>query len=50
MQTIEDVHDLKVNDLDNNLSYVIQTALSVDDTGKIITVMKLKFQNITGPD
>jgi 4-hydroxy-3-methylbut-2-enyl diphosphate reductase len=49
VQTVEDVHNLKVKDPDN-LSYVTQTTLSVDDTSEIIAALKLRFPNITGPN
>ncbi|NSM56153.1 4-hydroxy-3-methylbut-2-enyl diphosphate reductase [Wolbachia endosymbiont of Atemnus politus] len=49
VQTVEDVRDLKVKDPEN-LSYVTQTTLSVDDTHEIITALKLRFPSITGPD
>ncbi|MGL9732462.1 MAG: 4-hydroxy-3-methylbut-2-enyl diphosphate reductase [Wolbachia sp.] len=49
VQSIEDVHNLKVNDPDN-LSYFTQTTLSVDDTKEIIAALKLRFPNITGPN
>ncbi|QKX01514.1 4-hydroxy-3-methylbut-2-enyl diphosphate reductase [Wolbachia endosymbiont of Cruorifilaria tuberocauda] len=47
--TMEDVHNLKVKNPDN-LSYVTQTTLSVDDTKEIIAALKLRFPKITGPD
>ncbi|MDD9331645.1 MAG: 4-hydroxy-3-methylbut-2-enyl diphosphate reductase [Wolbachia sp.] len=49
VQTVQDVYDLKIKD-PNNLSYVTQTTLSVDDTREIIASLKSKFPNITGPD
>lgn len=49
VQTVQDVRNLKVKDPDN-LSYVTQTTLSVDDTSEIIAVLKLKFPSITGPN
>lgn len=49
VQTVEDVHNLKVTDPDN-LSYVTQTTLSVDDTSEIIAALKLRFPSITGPN
>ncbi|BAP00296.1 4-hydroxy-3-methylbut-2-enyl diphosphate reductase [Wolbachia endosymbiont of Cimex lectularius] len=49
VQTVEDVHNLKVKDPDN-LSYVTQTTLSVDDTSEIIAALKLRFPSITGPN
>ncbi|BET29351.1 4-hydroxy-3-methylbut-2-enyl diphosphate reductase [Wolbachia pipientis] len=49
VQTLQDVYDLKVKDPDN-LSYVTQTTLSIDDTHEIIVALKLRFPSITGPD
>ncbi|WP_168464875.1 4-hydroxy-3-methylbut-2-enyl diphosphate reductase [Wolbachia endosymbiont of Ctenocephalides felis wCfeT] len=49
VQTVQDVYDLKVRE-PNNLSYVTQTTLSIDDTREIITALKSRFPNITGPD
>ncbi|MDB2414909.1 4-hydroxy-3-methylbut-2-enyl diphosphate reductase [Rickettsiales bacterium] len=48
VENIEDVKSLKVDD-PNNLSYVTQTTLSVDDTSSIISALKEKFPNIEGP-
>ena len=45
----EDVEKLQVKDPDN-LAYVTQTTLSVDDTKKVIAVLKNKFPKIEGPD
>ena len=33
----------------NNLSYVTQTTLSVDDTAKVIEALRVRFPNIQGP-
>ncbi|MGL9681904.1 MAG: 4-hydroxy-3-methylbut-2-enyl diphosphate reductase [Wolbachia sp.] len=49
VQTVEDVHNLKVKDTDN-LSYFTQTTLSVDDTREIIAALKFMFPSITGPN
>ncbi|AAW70638.1 4-hydroxy-3-methylbut-2-enyl diphosphate reductase [Wolbachia endosymbiont of Brugia malayi] len=49
VQTLQNVRDLKVKNPDN-LSYVTQTTLSTDDTREIITALKLRFPNITGPN
>ena len=43
-----DVAGLEVND-PQNLSYVTQTTLSVDDTAKVIDALKVKFPEIKGP-
>lgn len=42
------VADLKVDDQDN-LAFVTQTTLSVDDASGIIAALKARFPNITGP-
>jgi 4-hydroxy-3-methylbut-2-en-1-yl diphosphate reductase len=34
---------------ENNLAYVTQTTLSVDDTAEIVEVLKRRFPNIVGP-
>ncbi|WP_264329021.1 4-hydroxy-3-methylbut-2-enyl diphosphate reductase [Wolbachia endosymbiont (group A) of Andrena hattorfiana] len=49
VQTVQEVRNLKVKDPDN-LSYVTQTTLSIDDTREIIVALKLRFPSITGPD
>ncbi len=43
-----DVEALQVKDPDN-LTYVTQTTLSVEDTAKIIDALRKKFPNIRGP-
>ncbi len=48
VETPEDVASLKVKD-ENNLSYVTQTTLSVDDASAIIAALKQRFPAITGP-
>jgi len=45
---IKDVNALEVTNPDN-LSYLTQTTLSVDDTRDIISALKLRFPNIEGP-
>ncbi|HCE59643.1 MAG TPA: 4-hydroxy-3-methylbut-2-enyl diphosphate reductase [Wolbachia sp.] len=49
VQNVADAYTCAVND-PNNLSYVTQTTLSIDDTREIITILKSRFPNITGPD
>lgn len=49
VQTIEDVDSIEVNNPDN-LAYVTQTTLSVDDTREIINALKNRFPNIQGPE
>jgi 4-hydroxy-3-methylbut-2-enyl diphosphate reductase len=44
----EDVEALDVNNPDN-LAYVTQTTLSVDDTQAVINALQVKFPRITGP-
>jgi 4-hydroxy-3-methylbut-2-enyl diphosphate reductase len=43
-----DVEKLQVRD-EQNLAYVTQTTLSVDDAGSIIAALKARFPAITGP-
>ncbi|MGB1027623.1 MAG: 4-hydroxy-3-methylbut-2-enyl diphosphate reductase, partial [Rhodospirillaceae bacterium] len=47
--TVEDVEQLEVED-PNQLAYVTQTTLSVDDTRSVIDALKAKFPAIVGPD
>jgi 4-hydroxy-3-methylbut-2-en-1-yl diphosphate reductase len=47
--TVEDVKALQVEDADN-LAYVTQTTLSVDDTRVIIEALRARFPSIKGPD
>ena len=42
------VAGLKVND-ENNLAFVTQTTLAVDDASGVIDALKARFQNIIGP-
>lgn len=49
VQTEADVAALQVKTPDN-LAYVTQTTLSVDDTRSIIEALKKRFPNIHGPD
>ena len=44
----EQASNLVVRD-PNNLSYVTQTTLSVDDTAKVIVALRARFPNIEGP-
>ena len=44
-----DVAKLRVDD-PNQLAYVTQTTLSVDDTRDVITALRKRFPNIVGPD
>jgi len=49
VSSVDDVDKLKIENPDN-LAYVTQTTLSVDDTSKIINRLKEKYKNIIGPD
>jgi 4-hydroxy-3-methylbut-2-enyl diphosphate reductase len=49
LSSVEEVDKLEVKD-PNNLAYVTQTTLSVDDTSHIITRLIEKFPKITGPN
>ncbi len=44
----EDVADLKVGQPDQ-LAYVTQTTLSMDDTARVIDALRARFPNISGP-
>ena len=48
VEELADVEKLVVSDPDN-LSYVTQTTLSVDDTQNLINALKAKFPSIQGP-
>ncbi len=48
VESPEQVAQLKVND-EQNLSFVTQTTLSVDDASSIIAALKTRFPFITGP-
>jgi len=48
VETISDVDNLRVNNPDQ-LAYVTQTTLSVDDTADVIAALKRKFPNIAEP-
>ncbi len=48
VETPKDVLKLKVKDA-NNLAYVTQTTLSMDDAKQVIDALKGKFPNIQGP-
>ena len=49
VQTLDDIANIEVIDI-NNLAYVTQTTLSVDDTKEIIGALKQRFPNIEGPE
>lgn len=48
VEELKDVETLEVSDPDN-LSYVTQTTLSVDDTQNLINALKAKYPKIQGP-
>ncbi len=48
VESPEQVVGLKVND-ENNLAFVTQTTLSVDDASGVIAALKARFPNIVGP-
>ncbi|MDH5552989.1 MAG: 4-hydroxy-3-methylbut-2-enyl diphosphate reductase [Nitrosomonas sp.] len=48
VETEADVETIPVKDADN-LAYVTQTTLSVDDAARIVDALKLRFPKITGP-
>ncbi|ABI60135.1 4-hydroxy-3-methylbut-2-enyl diphosphate reductase [Nitrosomonas eutropha] len=48
VETAEDVSGLQVKDEDN-LAYVTQTTLSVDDAARVIEALKRRFPKIVGP-
>ncbi len=48
VESVEDVERLRVADEDN-LAFVTQTTLSVDDTLKIVAALKRRFPRIVGP-
>ena len=48
VQSIQEAKDIEVQD-PNNISFVTQTTLSVDDTQEIIKVLQKRFPSILGP-
>jgi 4-hydroxy-3-methylbut-2-enyl diphosphate reductase len=48
VETPDDVATLKVKDPDN-LAFVTQTTLSMDDTSRVIDALRARFPNINGP-
>jgi 4-hydroxy-3-methylbut-2-enyl diphosphate reductase len=48
VESPEQAQALKVHD-ENNLAYVTQTTLSVDDASGIVAALRARFPNITGP-
>lgn len=48
VESVEDVDRLRVTNVDN-LAYVTQTTLSMDDTAKIVAALRGRFPGIKGP-
>ena len=48
VESVEDVHDLKIND-PQQLRFVTQTTLSMDDTSRVIDALRETFPAIQGP-
>ena len=48
VETVEDVAALTVTD-ENNLAFLTQTTLSVDDTAEIVEALQARFATIKGP-
>ena len=49
IEKIDEIKSLDIKDFKKPLAYITQTTLSVDDTAKIIKLLKYKFPNIKGP-
>ena len=49
IETEDDAHNVDVSDPDK-LAFATQTTLSLDDTAKILKIIKLRFPNIKGPN
>ncbi len=48
VETVDDVDEVIVSD-PNNLAFLTQTTLSVDDTAEVIEALKVRFPSIQGP-
>lgn len=48
VESVEDVAKLKLKD-ESSLAYVTQTTLSMDDTARIVSVLRARFPDIRGP-
>lgn len=48
VETVEDIARLQVED-ENNLAFVTQTTLSVDDTQDMVDALRARFPSIVGP-
>lgn len=49
VETTEDAQNIKIENV-NNLAYITQTTLSLDDTRDIINILRMRFPLIDGPD
>ena len=49
IETEDDAHNIDVSEPDK-LAFATQTTLSLDDTAKILKIIKLRFPNIKGPN
>ena len=49
IETNEDVASLRIENFTKPLAYITQTTLSIDDTSKIIKLLKKKFPSIKSP-
>jgi len=49
IETEDDAHNVDVSEPDK-LAFATQTTLSLDDTAKILKIIKLRFPNIKGPN
>jgi 4-hydroxy-3-methylbut-2-en-1-yl diphosphate reductase len=49
IESVDEAQTLQVRDPDQ-LAYITQTTLSVDDTREVIAALKARFPNIKGPD
>ena len=50
IETVEQAKNINLEEFKDQLAYVTQTTLSVDDTREIIKVLKHRFPDIKGPD
>ncbi len=50
IETVEQAKNINLEKFKDQLAYVTQTTLSVDDTREIIKVLKHRFPDIKGPD
>ena len=50
IENVEQAKNINLEEFKDQLAYVTQTTLSVDDTREIIKVLKHRFPDIKGPD